>query len=89
MAHWILNPMHSHLQSCARAKVTPDRSRIGRRMPSVDTAALSRIYRALPGDTLAFAHTLRQVCEGGLRWRCMYLPTLVWPMSMPSLSSSP
>ena len=47
------------------------------------------VYPALPGDALAFAHTFRQVCDGGLRWRCMYLPTLVWPMSMPSLSSSP
>jgi hypothetical protein len=43
----------------------------------------------LQGDTLAFANTLRQVCEGGLRWRGMYWPTLVSPMAMPGLNSSP
>ena len=32
---------------------------------------------------------MRQVCDGGLRPRTMYLLTLVSPMSMPSLSSSP
>ena len=32
---------------------------------------------------------VRQVCEGGFRWRTMYLFTLVSPMSIPSLSSSP
>src|SRR5262249_17397204 len=32
---------------------------------------------------------VRQVCEGGLRCRTMYLATLVSPMVMPNLSSSP
>jgi len=32
---------------------------------------------------------VRQVCEGGFRSRTRYLLTLVSPMSMPSLTSSP
>ena len=32
---------------------------------------------------------VRQVCDGGLRRRPMYLPTLVSPTSMPSFSNSP
>src|ERR1017187_1172915 len=36
-----------------------------------------------------FSRKVCQVCEGGFRRRTMYLLTLVWPMSMPSLRSSP
>src|SRR5215469_4527929 len=36
-----------------------------------------------------FSRKVRQVCDGGLRQRTMYLLTLLSPMSMPSLSSSP
>src|SRR3984893_16125568 len=36
-----------------------------------------------------FSRNVRQVCEGGLRQRTMYLLTLVSPISMPSLSNSP
>src|SRR5215469_4507549 len=37
----------------------------------------------------SFSRKVRQVCDGGLRPRAIYLPTLVSPMSMPSLRSSP
>src|SRR5665811_2558892 len=36
-----------------------------------------------------FSRKVRHVCEGGFRRRAMYLLTLVSPMSMPSLRSSP
>src|SRR5271169_3295035 len=36
-----------------------------------------------------FSRKVRQVCDGGLWLRTMYLLTLLSPMSMPSLSSSP
>jgi len=39
-------------------------------------------------DTIVFkwfSRKVRQVCEGGLRRRTIYLLTLVWPMSMPSI----
>ena len=36
-----------------------------------------------------FSRKVRQVCDGGLRQRTMYLLTLVSPMPMPSLSNSP
>src|ERR1017187_6859123 len=36
-----------------------------------------------------FSKKVRQVCDGGFRLRTMFLPTLVSPMSMPSLSNSP
>src|SRR5262249_13860848 len=38
---------------------------------------------------MRFSRKVFQVCEGGLRLRTRYLPTLVSPMSMPSLSNSP
>src|ERR1700730_11858234 len=36
-----------------------------------------------------FSRKVRQVCEGGVWRRPMYLATLVSPIEMPSLSSSP
>src|SRR5258708_29004133 len=36
-----------------------------------------------------FSRKVRHVCEGGFNGRIMYLLTLVAPMSMPSLRSSP
>src|SRR4029453_507973 len=36
-----------------------------------------------------FSRNVRQVCEGGFRGLTMYLETVDWDMSMPSLSSSP
>jgi hypothetical protein len=38
---------------------------------------------------IGLSRNVRQVGLGGFRWRNMYLATLVWLMSMPSLSNSP
>src|SRR5712691_11920178 len=53
--------------------------------------ANSRYGKEIDGDQLleALSRKVRQVCDGGLRQRTMYLLTLVSPMSMPSLSNSP
>jgi hypothetical protein len=36
-----------------------------------------------------FARKVRQVCDGGFRWRTTYLDTVAWEISMPSFWSSP
>ena len=46
-----------------------------------------RSIEAIPSAWLR--RNVLQPCEGGRLRRAMYLPTEVWPMSMPSLRSSP
>ncbi len=35
------------------------------------------------------SRNVRQVCDGGFRWRTTYLDTVAWEISMPSFRSSP
>src|SRR5215475_12855404 len=67
-------------RSCANTRNTYSTWKriVGTLKKSTETNVLAWLFRKV-----------RQVCEGGLRCRTMYLATLVSPMVMPNLSSSP
>src|SRR5215472_10400012 len=67
-------------RSCANTRNTYSTWKriVGTLKKSTETNVLAWLFRKV-----------RQVCEGGLRRRTMYLATLVSPMVMPNLSSSP
>src|SRR5262249_48601500 len=66
-------------RSCANTRNTYSTWKriVGTVKKSTETNVLAWLFRKV-----------RQVCEGGLRCRTMYLATLVSPMVMPNLSSS-
>ena len=67
-------------RSCAKTTKTYKTRKVtvGRTKKSVETNCFTWLLRKV-----------RQVWEGGLRWRAIYFATVAWETSIPSLSSSP